>query len=84
MLFEDLVRAIRDSPFFHGMPPDEQMSIARLGGVDVQPAGGVLFQPGEVPAALYLVLPVVTLVGAIVAGILITGRQGSSPDAGLW
>ncbi len=56
MLFEDLVRAIRDSPFFHGMPPDEQMSLARLGGVDVQPAGGVLFRPGDVPAALYLVL----------------------------
>jgi len=56
MLFEDLVRAIRDCPFFHGMPPDEQMSLARLGGVDVQPAGGVLFRPGEVPAALYLVL----------------------------
>ena len=56
MLFEDLVRAIRDSPFFHGLPPDEQMSLARLGGVDVQPAGGVLFRPGEVPAALYLVL----------------------------
>ena len=56
MLFEDLVRVIRDSPFFHGMPPDEQMSLARLGGVDVQPAGGVLFRPGDVPAALYLVL----------------------------
>jgi CRP-like cAMP-binding protein len=56
MLFEDLVRSIRESPFFHGMPPDEQMSLARLGGVDVQPSGGVLFQPGEVPAALYLVL----------------------------
>jgi CRP-like cAMP-binding protein len=56
MLFEDLVRAIRDCPFFHGMPPDEQMSLARLGGVDVQPAGGVLFQAGEVPAAFYLVL----------------------------
>lgn len=56
MLFEDLVRAIRDSPFFHGMPPDEQMSLARLGGVDILPARGVLFQPGEVPAALYLVL----------------------------
>ena len=56
MLFEDLVRAIRDCPFFHGMPPDEQMSLARLGGVDVQPTGGVLFQAGEVPAALYLVL----------------------------
>ena len=38
------------------MPPDEQMSLARLGGVDVQPTGGVLFQAGEVPAALYLVL----------------------------
>jgi CRP-like cAMP-binding protein len=56
MLFEDLVRAIRDSPFFHGMAPDEQMSLARLGGVDVQSTGGVLFRPGEVPAALYLVL----------------------------
>ena len=40
--------------------------------------------PGIRPRALYLVLPVVTMVGAIVAGILITGRQGSSPDAGLW
>jgi CRP-like cAMP-binding protein len=56
MLFEDLVRAIRESPFFHGMPPDEQMSLARIGGVDVQPAGGVLFEPNQVPAALYLVL----------------------------
>jgi len=56
MLFEELVRAIRDCPFFHGMPSDEQMSLARLGGVDVQPAGGVLFQAGDVPAALYLVL----------------------------
>ena len=36
------------------------------------------------PRALYLILPVVTMVGAIVAGILITGRRGSSPDAGLW
>ncbi len=40
--------------------------------------------PGVRPRALYLVLPVVTMVGAIVAGILVTGRQGSSPDAGLW
>jgi Na+/H+ antiporter NhaC len=36
------------------------------------------------PRALYLILPVVTMVGTIVAGILITGRRGSSPDAGLW
>ena len=36
------------------------------------------------PRALYLILPVVTMVGAIVAGILVTGRRGSSPDAGLW
>jgi Na+/H+ antiporter NhaC len=40
--------------------------------------------PGVRPKALYLILPVVTMVGAIVAGILITGRHGSSPDAGLW
>lgn len=40
--------------------------------------------PSIRPRAVYLVLPVVTMVGAIVAGILITGRQGSSPDAGLW
>ena len=40
--------------------------------------------PGIRPRALYLVLPVVTMVGAIVAGILITGRRGSSPEAGLW
>jgi CRP-like cAMP-binding protein len=56
MLFEDLVGAIRDSLFFHGMPLDEQMALARLGGVDIHPAGGILFRPGEVPAALYLVL----------------------------
>lgn len=41
-------------------------------------------QPGIRPRALYLILPVVTMVGAIVAGILITGRRGSSADAGLW
>jgi Na+/H+ antiporter NhaC len=40
--------------------------------------------PSIRPRALYLVLPVVTMVGAIVAGILITGRVDSSPDAGLW
>jgi len=40
--------------------------------------------PGIRPRATYLVLPVVTMVGAIVAGILITGRRGSSPEAGLW
>ncbi len=40
--------------------------------------------PGIRPKALYLILPVVTMVGAIVAGILITGRRGSSPDAGVW
>jgi len=56
MLFEDQVRAIRDSPFFHGMPQEEQMTLARLGSVDVQPPGGVLFRPGDVPAALYMVV----------------------------
>jgi Na+/H+ antiporter NhaC len=40
--------------------------------------------PSIRPRAVYLVLPVVTMVGAIVAGILITGRLGSSPGAGLW
>ena len=40
--------------------------------------------PGIKPRAIYLILPVVTMVGAIVAGILVTGRRGSSPDAGLW
>jgi Na+/H+ antiporter NhaC len=40
--------------------------------------------PSITPRAVYLVLPVVVMVGAIVAGILITGRQGSSCDAGLW
>jgi CRP-like cAMP-binding protein len=56
MLFEDLLRAIRESPFFHGMALEEQMLLARLGRVDVHPAGGVLFRPGETPSALYLVL----------------------------
>jgi Na+/H+ antiporter NhaC len=41
-------------------------------------------EPGITPRAVYLILPVVTMVGAIVAGILVTGRRGSSPDAGLW
>ena len=41
-------------------------------------------EPGFQPKAIYLVLPIVTMVGAIIAGILITGRRGSSPDAGLW
>jgi Na+/H+ antiporter NhaC len=40
--------------------------------------------PSITPRAVYLVLPVVVMVGAIVAGILITGRLGSSPEAGLW
>jgi Na+/H+ antiporter NhaC len=40
--------------------------------------------PHNKPRAVYLVLPVVAMVGAIIAGILITGRLGSSPDAGLW
>jgi Na+/H+ antiporter NhaC len=40
--------------------------------------------PSIEPRAVYLVLPVVTMVGTIIAGILITGRRGSSPDAGLW
>jgi CRP-like cAMP-binding protein len=56
MLFEDLVRVIRDSPFFHGMASEEQMSLARLGGIEVKPPGGILFQPGDVPSALYLVV----------------------------
>jgi len=41
-------------------------------------------EPGVRPRALYLVLPVVTMVGAILAGIVITGRQGSPPGGGLW
>ncbi len=40
--------------------------------------------PGIRPRAWYLILPVVTMVGSIVAGILVTGRRGSSPEAGLW
>jgi CRP-like cAMP-binding protein len=56
MLFDDMVKAIRESPFFHGMPSHEQVALARLGTVDVHPPGTVLFRPGEVPAALYLVL----------------------------
>ena len=56
MLFEDQVRAIRESTFFHGMPQEEQMTLARLASYDVQPPGGVLFRPGDVPAALYMVL----------------------------
>ncbi len=41
-------------------------------------------EPGFEPRAIYLVLPIVTMIGAIIAGILVTGRRGSSPDAGLW
>jgi tetracycline resistance efflux pump len=41
-------------------------------------------QSGIRARALYLILPVVIMVGAIVAGIYITGRSGSTPDAGLW
>jgi tetracycline resistance efflux pump len=40
--------------------------------------------PSVRPRALYLILPVATMVGTIVAGILVTGQRGSSPDAGLW
>lgn len=68
MLFDDLVRSIRESPFFHGMPSHEQVALARLGTVDVHAAGTVLFRPGEVPAALYLILE----------GVLEISRQESS------
>ena len=68
MLFDDLVRSIRESPFFHGMPSHEQVALARLGAVDVHGEGTVLFRPGEVPAALYLVLE----------GVLEISRQESS------
>jgi Na+/H+ antiporter NhaC len=40
--------------------------------------------PAIKPRAVYLVLPVATMVGAIITGILVTGRLGTSPDAGLW
>lgn len=40
--------------------------------------------PGIQPRALHLILPVVTMVAAIIAGILITGRLGSPAGAGLW
>jgi len=56
MQFEDLLRAIRESAFFHGMALEEQMLLAQLGKVDVHPVGGVLFRPGETPSALFLVL----------------------------
>ena len=36
------------------------------------------------PRAAYLVLPVVTMVAAIVAGILVTGKLESPPGASLW
>jgi Na+/H+ antiporter NhaC len=41
-------------------------------------------EPGIRPRATYLILPVLTMVGAIVSGILITGSQGSPAGAGLW
>jgi CRP-like cAMP-binding protein len=56
MLIEDLLRVIRESPFFHGMASEDQMSLARLGSADIKPSGGILFEPGDVPSALYLVL----------------------------
>ena len=68
MQFEDLLRAIRESPFFHGMALEEQMLLAQLGKVDVHPVGGVLFRPGETPSAFYLVLD----------GVVEIGREESS------
>jgi CRP-like cAMP-binding protein len=38
------------------MSHDEQVSLARLGSIDRYQPGTVLFQPGQMPAALYLVL----------------------------
>jgi CRP-like cAMP-binding protein len=72
MLFDDLVRAIRESPFFHGMSHDEHVSLARLGSVDRHQPGTILFRPGEVPAALYLVLD----------GVVEISRE-ESPELGL-
>jgi Na+/H+ antiporter NhaC len=41
-------------------------------------------EPGVQPRAMYLILPVFTMVATIVAGILITGRRGSPAGSGLW
>jgi len=56
MHLDDLLRVINDCPFFHGMAQEEQVTLAKLGRVDQHMAGGVLFRPGQTPAALYLVL----------------------------
>jgi len=72
MLFEDLVRVIGESPFFHGMAQEEQIAMARLGRTDAHPMGAVLFRPGETPSALYLVLQ----------GVVEVCRE-ESPEVGL-
>jgi CRP-like cAMP-binding protein len=56
MQFDELMRAIGECPSFHGMAQEEKASLARLGKVEQHLAGGVLFRPGQPPAALYLVL----------------------------
>jgi CRP-like cAMP-binding protein len=56
MQLDDLVRVIGDSPFFSGLPQEEQLVLAQLGRVDQHMPGRVLFRPGQVVTALYLVI----------------------------
>jgi CRP-like cAMP-binding protein len=53
---EDLVRHLSDSSFFHGLAPEERLSMARLGRLTRHAPGEALFRPGQPPGALILVI----------------------------
>ncbi|MFV2071639.1 MAG: cyclic nucleotide-binding domain-containing protein [Thermoanaerobaculales bacterium] len=53
---DDLVHAISESSFFHGLPQEERVALSQLGRAYQHAAGEVLFRPRQVPSALYLVL----------------------------
>jgi len=53
---DDLVHAISESPFFHGLAQEERVALSQLGRAYQHAAGEVLFRPRQVPSALYLVL----------------------------
>jgi len=51
----DLIKTITDSSFFHGVAYEERAALAELAQVLHHGAGEVLFQPRQLPTALYLV-----------------------------
>lgn len=52
---DDTIRAISDSPFFHGLAQEEKVVLAQLAKRRTHAQGEEIFRPGQTPSALYLV-----------------------------